>query len=215
MGTFATLDCMPVTVVSHPLAQHYLTTLRDRTTATPLFRETARRLAYLLVAEATADLPLADRQIETPLEPTTGSALGRPIVVVAVFRAGLGLIDAALDLLPNARIGYAGVQRNEETAEPMEYYTKFPKMTDARVLILEPMLATGGSLAWACNKVKEKGAADITAVCVVSAPAGIAVMEEQHPDVRIITAAIDRSLNEHFYIQPGLGDMGDRLFGTA
>lgn len=206
---------MPVTVVSHPLAQHYLTVLRDRTTGTPLFRETTRRLAYLLVAEATSDLPVIAKPVDTPLESTTGSALGRPIVVVAVFRAGLGLIDAAIDLLPNARIGYAGVQRNEETAEPMEYYTKFPKMADARVLILEPMLATGGSLAWACDKVKEKGADDITAVCVVSAPSGIAVMEDRHHDVRIVTAAIDRSLNEHFYIEPGLGDMGDRLFGTV
>lgn len=215
MGPMATLECMPVTVVSHPLAQHYLTTLRDKTTATPLFRETTRRLAYLLVAEATSDLLLNDRPIETPLEPTTGSALGRPIVVVAVFRAGLGLLDAAIDLLPNARIGYAGVQRNEETAEPMEYYTKFPRMSDARVLILEPMLATGGSLAWACDQVKAKGANDITAVCVVSAPSGIAVMDERHPDVRIVTASIDRGLNERFYIQPGLGDMGDRLFGTV
>lgn len=206
---------VPVTQVDHPLAQHYLTTLRDRTTATPLFRETARRLAYLLVAEATSDLPRAQKEIETPLEPTTGAVLGKPIVVVAVFRAGLGLIDAATDLIPNARIGYAGVQRNEETAEPMEYYTKFPTMTDARVLILEPMLATGGSLAWACDQVKQHGASDITAVCVVSAPEGIAFMEKRHPDVRIVTTAIDRDLNENFYIRPGLGDMGDRLFGTA
>jgi uracil phosphoribosyltransferase len=132
-----------------------------------------------------------------------------------VFRAGLGLLDAAIDLLPNARIGYAGVQRNEETAEPMEYYTKFPRMNDARVLILEPMLATGGSLAWACDQVKAKGAADITAVCVVSAPDGIAVMDQRHPDVRIVTASVDRGLNAHFYIEPGLGDMGDRLFGTV
>ena len=204
-----------MTVVSHPLAQHYLTTLRDKSTSTPLFRETSRRLAYLLVAEAASDLPLTDKPIETPLEPTVGAVLGRPIVVVAVFRAGLGLLDAAIDLLPSARIGYAGVQRNEETAEPMEYYTKFPRMADARVLILEPMLATGGSLAWACDQVKAHGGHDVTAVCVVSAPAGIQMMSERHPDVRIVTAAIDRSLNEHFYIQPGLGDMGDRLFGTV
>ncbi|CAN5868797.1 MAG: uracil phosphoribosyltransferase [Actinobacteria bacterium] len=206
---------MPVTVVDHPLSRHYLTILRDRTTATPLFRETARRLAYLLVAEATSDIPEIEKPIETPLEPTTGTALGRPIVVVAVFRAGLGLIDAALDLIPDARIGYAGVQRNEETAEPMEYYTKFPPMGDARVLILEPMLATGGSLAWACDQVKANGATDVTAVCVVSAPAGLKVMEERHPEVRVVTAALDRSLSDAFYIQPGLGDMGDRLFGTA
>lgn len=206
---------MPVTVVDHPLAQHFLTILRDKSTATPLFRETARRLAYLLVAEATSDLALREKPIETPLEPTVGTALDKPIVVVAVFRAGLGLVDAAIDLLPNARIGYAGVQRNEETAEPMEYYTKFPPMGDARVLILEPMLATGGSLAWACEQVKAKGANDVTAVCVVSAPAGIEVMKQRHPDVRIVTAAVDRGLNERFYIEPGLGDMGDRLFGTA
>ena len=206
---------MPVTVVEHPLAQHYLTILRDRSTGTPLFRETARRLAYLLVAEATSDLVLHEKPIETPLEPTVGTSLGKPIVVVAVFRAGLGLLDAAIDLLPNARIGYAGVQRNEETAEPMEYYTKFPHMDDARVLILEPMLATGGSLAWACEQVKANGAIDITAVCVVSAPDGIKIMEDRHPDVRIVTAAVDRGLNDRFYIEPGLGDMGDRLFGTA
>jgi uracil phosphoribosyltransferase len=206
---------MPVVVVTHPLAQQFLTTLRDRSTTTPLFRETARRLAYLLVAEATSDMPAASKSIETPLEATTGSIMGKPIVVVAVFRAGLGLLDAAIDLLPNARIGYAGVQRNEETAEPMEYYTKFPRMSDARVLILEPMLATGGSLAWACDQVKAHGANDITAVCVVAAPAGVQVMEARHPDVRIVTAAVDRGLNDRFYIQPGLGDMGDRLFGTA
>lgn len=206
---------MPVTVVDHPLSRHYLTVLRDKTTATPLFRETARRLAYLLVAEAISDMPESGKAIETPLEPTQGTALGKPIVVVAVFRAGLGLIDAAIDLLPNARIGYAGVQRNEETAEPMEYYTKFPPMHDARVVILEPMLATGGSLAWACDQVKSKGATDITAVCVVSAPAGVEVMGERHADVRIVTAALDRGLNDAFYIQPGLGDMGDRLFGTV
>jgi uracil phosphoribosyltransferase len=206
---------MPVVVVTHPLAQQFLTTLRDRSTTTPLFRETARRLAYLLVAEATSDMPAASKSIETPLEATTGSIMGKPIVVVAVFRAGLGLLDAAIDLLPNARIGYAGVQRNEETAEPMEYYAKFPRMSDARVLILEPMLATGGSLAWACDQVKAHGANDITAVCVVAAPAGVQVMEARHPDVRIVTAAVDRGLNDRFYIQPGLGDMGDRLFGTA
>jgi uracil phosphoribosyltransferase len=168
-----------------------------------------------LVAEAISDLPELEKPIETPLEATKGSTLGKPIVVVAVFRAGLGLIDAALDLLPEARIGYAGVQRNEETAEPMEYYTKFPAMADTKVLILEPMLATGGSLAWACDQVKAKGANDITAVCVVSAPAGVDVMESRHPDVRVVTAALDRSLSDAFYIQPGLGDMGDRLFGTA
>ncbi len=205
---------MAVTVVQHPLAQHYLTVLRDRTTSPPSFRQAARRLAYLLVTEATADLPTADSDIETPLEGMVAQRLAKPTVVVAVFRAGLGLIDAAVELLPDARIGYAGVQRNEETAEPMEYYTKFPPMGDARVLILEPMLATGGSLSWAADKVKANGAIDITAVCVVAAPVGIEAMENRHPDVRIVTASIDRELDHNFYIRPGLGDMGDRLFGT-
>lgn len=206
---------MPVTVVDHPLVAHYLTVLRDRRTDSPRFREATRRLAYLLVAEATADLPLETFDLDTPLESAMGSRLARPTVVVAVFRAGLGLLDAAVDLLPDARIGYAGVQRNEETAEPMEYYTKFPPMGDARVLILEPMLATGGSLSWAVGKVKAKGATDITAVCVVAAPAGVEVMAREHPDVRIVTASLDRDLDHHFYIRPGLGDMGDRLFGTT
>lgn len=202
------------TEVVHPLAKHYLTDLRSVDTDTPRFRASARRLAYLLVAEATRDLETVDVDIETPLERTRSGRLAKPVVAVAVFRAGLGLLDAALDMLPEASIGYAGVQRNEETAEPIEYYAKFPPMENARVIILEPMLATGGSLAWAVDKVKRHGATDITAVCVVAAPEGVARMEREHPDVRIVSAALDRDLNEHFYIRPGLGDMGDRLFGT-
>ena len=132
-----------------------------------------------------------------------------------MFRAGVGLLDAALDMIPDAAIGYAGVQRNEETAEPMEYYAKFPPMANARVLILEPMLATGGSLEWAVSTVKEHGATDVTAVCVVAAPVGVERMESEHPDVRVVTAALDNELDHNFYIRPGLGDMGDRLFGTA
>jgi uracil phosphoribosyltransferase len=201
-------------VVDHPLAAHYLTVLRRRETEPGEFRGAARRLAQLLLVEATRDMPLAEMPIETPLAPTTGHRLATPVCVVAVLRAGLGLIDAALDLLPDARVGYAGVQRDEETAEPREYYANFPRMDDARVLILEPMLATGGSLDWATATVAEQGATDITAVCVVSAPAGIERMHRNHPDVRIVTAAVDRSLDESFYIRPGLGDMGDRLFGT-
>jgi uracil phosphoribosyltransferase len=204
-----------LTVVDHPLVAHYLTTLRDRSTGSAEFRATARRLAYVLVTEALSDMPVAQVEIETPLEGMTAGRLGKPVVFVAVFRAGLGLIDAALDLVPDARIGYAGVQRNEETALPMEYYTKFPQMGDARVIILEPMLATGGSLEWAVSKVKAHGATDITAVCVVAAPVGVEAMENTHPDVRVVTSALDRDLDHHFYIRPGLGDMGDRLFGTA
>ncbi len=145
----------------------------------------------------------------------TGQQLHRPVVAVAVLRAGLGLLHSVLTLVPDAAIGFAGVQRNEETAEPMEYYTKFPDLDSARVLILEPMLATGGSLSWAIDKVKENGAKDITAICVVVAPEGVKFIEEHHPDVRIVAASLDRELNPNFYIAPGLGDMGDRLFGTV
>lgn len=205
---------MPPVIVDHPVAQHYLTLLRDRSTSPTSFRAAARRLAYLLVGEATRDLPLAERDLETPLESTLGVELARPVVVVAVFRAGLGLLDAAVELLPDARIGYAGVQRDESTAEPIEYYAKFPRMDDARVLILEPMLATGGSLSWALSTVKRHGASDITAVCVVAAPAGVERIEREHPDVRVVCAAVDRELDHNFYIRPGLGDMGDRLFAT-
>ncbi len=143
-----------------------------------------------------------------------GTKLHRPVVAVAVLRAGLGLLQAVLTLVPDAAIGFAGVQRDEETAEPMEYYTKFPTLDAARVLVLEPMLATGGSLSWAVDKVKENGARDITSVCVVAAPEGVNRMKEDHPDVRIVAASLDRELNADYYIAPGLGDMGDRLFGT-
>lgn len=206
---------MSITVVDHPLSQHYLTTLRQKGTTSPQFRDAAKKLAFLLVAEATNDLAITYIDIETPLEGMSAPVLAKPTVAVAVFRAGLGLIDAAVELLPNVKIGYAGVQRNEETAEPMEYYTKFPEMADHRVLILEPMLATGGSLSWAVGKVKEHGATDVTAVCVVAAPVGVERMERDHPDVRIVTASLDRDLDHNFYIRPGLGDMGDRLFGTV
>ncbi len=206
---------MPITVLDHPLAADLLTVLRDQDTEPPLFRETAERLGYLLVAEALADMPGDEVEIMTPLETTTGSRLHHPIVAVAVLRAGLGLLESVLTLVPDAAIGFAGVQRNEETAEPMEYYTKFPTLEGARVLILEPMLATGGSLSWAIDKVKENGATDVTAVCVVAAPEGVSRMESDHPDVRVVSAALDRQLNPSFYIAPGLGDMGDRLFGTV
>jgi uracil phosphoribosyltransferase len=205
---------MPITILDHPLASDLLTVLRNQDTQPPEFRQTAERLGYLLVAEALADMDTEEVTITTPLEPTTGIRLQRPVVAVAVLRAGLGLLHSVLTLVPDATIGFAGVQRNEETAEPMEYYTKFPTLDAARVLILEPMLATGGSLSWAVDKVKENGARDITAVCVVAAPEGVKVMENNHPDVRIVAAALDRELNPSFYIAPGLGDMGDRLFGT-
>jgi uracil phosphoribosyltransferase len=205
---------MPVTIVDHPLAADLLTVLRDRDTQPPEFRQTAQRLGYLLVAEAIADMTTDQVEINTPLEMTTGTKLHRPVVAVAVLRAGLGLLESVLHLVPDAAIGFAGVQRDEDTARPIEYYTKFPDLDLARVLILEPMLATGGSLSWAVGKVKENGARDITAVSVVAAPEGVTRLETDHPDVRIVAAALDRGLNSSFYITPGLGDMGDRLFGT-
>jgi uracil phosphoribosyltransferase len=205
---------MPLTVLDHPLASDLLAILRDKETAPPEFRQIAERLGYLLVAEALTDMPTTEEAISTPLEDTLGTRMRRPVVAVAVLRAGLGLLEAVLTLVPDAAIGFAGVQRNEDTAEPMEYYTKFPELSSARVLILEPMLATGGSLSWAVDNVKRNGAKDITAVCVVTAPEGVARMESDHPDVRVVAAALDRQLDPNFYIAPGLGDMGDRLFGT-
>jgi uracil phosphoribosyltransferase len=205
---------VPLTVVEHPLARHYLTILRDGSTQPERFRETTRRLAYTMLMEATADMAVQDIEIETPVGSTTGHRLVGDIVAVAVLRAGLGLLDAVLDLLPDVKVGYAGVQRDEATAQPQEYYTKFPDLTSSRVLILEPMLATGGSLSWACDRIKERGATDITALCVVAAPAGVERMEADHPRVRVVTAGLDSHLNDQYYIVPGLGDMGDRLFGT-
>jgi uracil phosphoribosyltransferase len=205
---------MTLTVLDHPLADHYLTILRDRETRPEEFRAAARRLTYALVMEATRDLPLVETTVETPLEPTTGHRTS-PVVAIAVLRAGLGLLDAVVDLIPDVKVGFAGVQRNEETAEPIEYYFKPPDLAEATVLVLEPMLATGGSLSWAVTKAKESGATNLRCLCVVAAPAGVDRMRRDHPDVRIVVASLDRDLSPHFYIQPGLGDMGDRLFGTT
>lgn len=204
---------MNLTVIDHPLARHYITVLRNEETRPEEFRAAARSLTYTLILEATARLPLHEHEVRTPLETTRGWSIG-DVVAIAVLRAGLGMLDAALDLMPNVKVGFAGVQRDEETALPQEYYSKFPNLEKASVLILEPMLATGGSLSWAVGKAKESGAVDITALCVVTAPEGVKHMYEQHPDVRIVAATHDRELNDRAYIVPGLGDMGDRLFGT-
>ncbi len=205
---------MNLTVIDHPLTRHYLTVLRDVSTEPEEFRAAARRLTYTLVMEATSRVPLVQTRIESPLETTTGYELG-DVVAVAVLRAGLGMLEAVQDLIPHVKVGFAGVQRDEETAEPMEYYAKMPKLENSTVLVLEPMLATGGSLSWACAKAKEFGATKITALCVVTAPDGVTRMYEDHPDVHIVAAAHDRQLNDRYYIVPGLGDMGDRLFGTV
>lgn len=204
---------MNLTVIDHPLTRHYLTVLRDKNTKSPEFRAAAKGLSYTLVLEATKRLPMKQFEIETPLEPTIGYGLEN-VVAVPVLRAGLGMLDAVLETIPNVKVGFAGVARDEETALPQEYYSKLPDLSDASVLICEPMLATGGSLSWAVDKVKSSGARDITALCVVTAPEGVKRMYEDHPDVHIVAASFDRELNEHYYIAPGLGDMGDRLFGT-
>lgn len=204
---------MNLTVIDHPLARHYLTVLRDKDTPPPAFREAAKGLTYSLLFEATKRIPLKQFDIETPMETTMGYAVEN-IVAVPVLRAGLGMLSAVLDMIPNVKVGFAGVQRDEATAMPLEYYSKLPDLAGASVLICEPMLATGGSLSWAAEKVKSSGATDITALCVVTAPEGVIRMYDDHPDVHIVAAAHDRGLNENFYIMPGLGDMGDRLFGT-
>jgi uracil phosphoribosyltransferase len=204
---------MNLTVIDHPLARHYLTVLRDRNTGPEAFRAAARGLTYSLVLEATKRLPIETVEIDSPMERTVGYEIA-DVVAVAVLRAGLGMLDAVLEMIPNCKVGFAGVQRDEETATPQEYYARLPDLSEASVLILEPMLATGGSLSWAVDKVKSSGARDITALCVVTAPDGVKRMYEDHPDVHIVAAAHDRELNDQFYIVPGLGDMGDRLFGT-
>ena len=161
----------------------------------------------------TEDAKLTEYPLRTPLESTSGYSFPQ-MMAVAVLRAGLGMLDAVVDLLPGVKVGYAGVQRNEETAQPEEYYVKFPDIGGARVLILEPMLATGGSLSWAIDRVKEAGGSDITALCCVAAPQGVKRLEEDHPDVRLVAASLDAGLTDTYYIRPGLGDMGDRLFDT-
>jgi uracil phosphoribosyltransferase len=205
---------MNLTVIDHPLTRHYLTILRDQDTDPEAFRWAARSLTYTLLLEATKRLPLEEVEVTTPMESTTGHRV-HDVVAIAVLRAGLGMLDAVLDMIPDCKVGFAGVQRDEETATPMEYYSNLPDLSSSAVLILEPMLATGGSLSWAVEKAKSSGARGITALCVVTAPEGIARLWDDHPDVHIIAASHDRDLNDRKYILPGLGDMGDRLFGTA
>jgi uracil phosphoribosyltransferase len=205
---------MTVTVADHPLASHLLAGLRDVTTPPERFRYLAKRLATVLVLEATRDLPTRAAVVTTPLAPTTVPVLADTIVAVPILRAGLGLLEPVTDLLPDVQVGYAGLERDEETLQPSSYYLKVPQLEGHTVLLLDPMLATGGSAAFASALLKEHGADDIRLVCVVAAPEGIDRLEAEHPDVRVVTAAVDERLNEVGYIVPGLGDFGDRLFGT-
>ena len=204
-----------VTVVDHPLAAHLLTELRDANTEPERFRHVSRRLATVLVLEATRHLGIRAEAVQTPLTTTQGVRLDRPVVAVPILRAGLGLLETVTELLPDVRVGYAGLERDETTLQPTSYYLKVPELRDASVLLLDPMLATGGSAAFAVGLLKEHGATDIQLVCVVAAPEGVARLAEEHPDVRVVTAALDDGLNEVGYIVPGLGDFGDRLFGTS
>ena len=202
-----------VTVVDHPLAGHLLTQLRDERTEPPVFRTLAKRLAFAITLEAIRDLPTTATRVKTPLEETDGHVVG-DLVVVPILRAGLGMLEAVTDLFPEVAVGYIGLERDEASLEPQSYYRKLPDVRGCHVLVLDPMLATGGSGSAATAAVKEGDPASIGFVCVVAAPEGIRKMEADHPDVPIFTAAIDRQLNERGYIMPGLGDFGDRLFGT-
>jgi uracil phosphoribosyltransferase len=207
---------MAVTVVDHPLVRHKLSILRNRDTDTKTFRQLVGELAALLTYEATRSLELEPVDVETPLERSAQARVsGKKLAVVPIFRAGLGMLDAVVDLIPVARVGFVGLYRDEETLEPVEYYSKLPPdLAERDVLVLDPMLATGGSLSAACHIIKRGGARRITAVSLVAAPEGVARLEADHADVDIVTAALDRELNESGYILPGLGDAGDRLFGT-
>ncbi|HYC49884.1 MAG TPA: uracil phosphoribosyltransferase [Gemmatimonadaceae bacterium] len=203
-------------VVSHPLVQHKLTILRDRATPTKMFKELVSEIAMLMAYEATSDIPLEETTVETPLESTTGRQLsGKKLTLVPILRAGLGMVEGIDRLVPNARIGHIGLYRNHDTLEPVDYYFKVPGDASERdFFVLDPMLATGGSAAAAVTSLKRAGATRIRFLCLVAAPEGVRRLTQAHPEVLIYTASLDRELNAHGYILPGLGDAGDRLFGT-
>ncbi len=207
---------MPVHLVDHPLVHDALATLRDAGTQLDEFRRAARRISMLLAAEAFAQLPSAGVSVMTPLEPAPGRRLVGDIVVVPVLRAGLGMLDAVLDLVPRARVGHLGLQRDEATAVASQYYEKLPQgLAESFVLMIDPMLATGGSAVSGLDRLIAAGARHIRIACIVAAPEGIAVVERRFPDVHIYTPVIDRQLNARKFILPGLGDFGDRLYGTS
>ena len=204
-------------LVDHPLVHHKVTLLRDRATPTKIFKELVDELAMLLAYDATSTLPLEPRSVETPLETTTGRQVaGKKLTLVPILRAGLGMVEGILRLVPAARVGHIGLYRDHQTLQPVDYYFKVPTdATERDFLVLDPMLATGGSAASAVSSLKRAGASRIRFLCLVAAPEGLRRMHREHPDVMIIAAALDRELNTHGYILPGLGDAGDRLFGTG
>jgi uracil phosphoribosyltransferase len=204
-----------VIVIDHPVVQTKLTELRDYTTDHREFRDLLNEIAGLMVYEVTRDWPTTPKPVQTPVERTTGRVLAKPVTLVPILRAGLGMADGVLKMLPDARMGHLGVYRNEATLEPVAYYQKLPPdIAATEVLLIDPMLATGGSGSAAISFLKNAGVANMKFVCLVAAPAGIEAVHRLHPEVPIYTAAIDRELNDKGYIMPGLGDAGDRIFGT-
>jgi uracil phosphoribosyltransferase len=205
-----------VTHVTHPLVQHKLTLMRQTDTSTAVFRQLLREISQLLAYEVTRGLPMTTKRIDTPLEPMDAPVIdGKKLALVSILRAGNGLLDGVLELIPSARVGFVGLYRDEETLKPVQYYFKVPtELEDRLVIAVDPMLATGNSSVAAIDLLKEAGAKNIRFLCLLAAPEGIARMQEAHPDVPIVTAAIDSHLNELGYIVPGLGDAGDRMFGT-
>jgi uracil phosphoribosyltransferase len=205
-----------LTVVSHPLVQHKLTLMREKDTSTASFRKLLREISLLLAYEITRELPMTTKMIETPLEAMEAPAIdGKKLALVSILRAGNGLLDGILELIPAARVGFVGLYRDPATLQPVQYYCKLPDQLEDRIcIVVDPMLATGNSSAAAVDLLKAQGAKSIRFLCLLAAPEGIARMKEAHPDVPIVTAAVDSHLNDHGYIVPGLGDAGDRMFGT-
>ncbi|MDG1449667.1 MAG: uracil phosphoribosyltransferase [Ascidiaceihabitans sp.] len=205
-----------LTVVDHPLVQHKLSIMRDKGTPKVLFRQLLREIAQLLAYEVTRELPMTTERVETPMQPMDAPTLaGKKLALISILRAGNGLLDGVLDLIPSARVGFVGLYRDEETLQPVQYYFKVPDALNERLVIaVDPMLATGNSSVAAIDLLKEAGATNILFLCLLAAPEGIVRMKEAHPDVRIVTASVDEKLNEIGYIIPGLGDAGDRMFGT-
>ena len=206
---------MATTVLDHALIKHKLTIMRDKNTSTYIFKQNLDEIAKLMAYEVTRNVPIRDKVIETPVCQMVGKEIDQQIVLVPILRAGIGLVDGFRDIIPTAKIGHIGMYRDEETLIPHEYYARFPSgLENSLVIVVDPMLATGGSASMAIQNIKERGAKNILLVCLVGAPEGVALIEKEHPDVNITLAALDEKLNEQGYIVPGLGDAGDRLFGT-
>ncbi len=205
-----------LTIVSHPLVQHKLTLMREKATSTASFRRLLREISLLLAYEVTRDLPLGTTTVETPLAPMQAPILeGKKLALISILRAGNGLLDGVLELIPSARVGFVGLYRDEATLEPVQYYYKVPAdLAHRPVIVVDPMLATGNSAAAAVELLKRDGATDLRFLCLLAAPEGVRRLAEAHPDVHVVTAALDERLNEKGYIVPGLGDAGDRMFGT-